>query len=102
MNEPFIPLNATAKPVPGQTDFRVTILNPTENPRPFRSLNRGPGGSGQPKSDCQPSIKLQRDGARISAVHIQCSCGQLIELACVYPSAQSEAISSEPSAGESR
>lgn len=31
-----------------------------------------------------PQITLQRDGDRISRIVIQCSCGQTIDLACVY------------------
>jgi hypothetical protein len=29
-------------------------------------------------------VSLHRDGDRISGIHIECSCGQVIDLACVY------------------
>ncbi len=32
----------------------------------------------------QPSITLQRSGDTVTAIRIQCRCGQVIELNCVY------------------
>ena len=32
----------------------------------------------------KPTITLQRQGEVVSAIRIQCSCGQVIELECVY------------------
>jgi hypothetical protein len=29
-------------------------------------------------------LSMQRDGDRITNIRIQCSCGQVMELACVY------------------
>ena len=84
MNEPFIPLNATARPVPGSADFRVAIINPAESPKPFQALRQGAAGSGLHKTDCKPTVTLHRDGESVSTIRIQCACGQLIELGCVY------------------
>jgi hypothetical protein len=92
MNEPFIPLSPDVSPAPGRTGFRVAIINPAEDPRPFQPLNHGvTGNSGTHPGDHKPSVTLQRDGERISAISIQCACGQLIELACVYPPVPSSA-----------
>ncbi len=34
---------------------------------------------------CQePSVTLQRDGDKITSIHIECPCGQVIDLACEY------------------
>ena len=50
----------------------------------------GPGSSGAPAAshspvNCgQPKVTLQRQGDVVSGVRIQCSCGQVIELSCVY------------------
>jgi hypothetical protein len=49
----------------------------------------------EPLADCKrpeppakgcalPSIKLQRQGDVVSGIRIECGCGQVIELACVY------------------
>ena len=31
-----------------------------------------------------PVITLQREGERVTSVRVECSCGQVIELACSY------------------
>lgn len=33
---------------------------------------------------CEPKVSLERDGDRVTQIHIQCSCGQSIQLACLY------------------
>jgi hypothetical protein len=32
----------------------------------------------------QPVVTLQRDGERVTAIRIECACGQVIELVCRY------------------
>jgi hypothetical protein len=87
MNEPFVPLNKTAASGQSRADFRVSIVSHVENVRPFQSLGQagGKAGAGGP---CEPRVTLQRDGERVSAIRIQCSCGQVIELVCVYEKAK--------------
>jgi hypothetical protein len=73
---------------------------------PFAALAAGPGGKLAPASPVdfkpvaasttpsaprpdiasqhQPVVKLQCDGDVIKHIQIQCSCGQLIDLDCVY------------------
>ena len=36
------------------------------------------------KKNCEPRVMLQRDGERITNIRIQCSCGQVMDLACDY------------------
>ena len=79
MNEPFVPMSKSAAAISNQADFRVTLVGEAENSRPFQPLGHGKTGS-----PCEPRVTMQRDGERISAIRIQCSCGQVIELACVY------------------
>jgi hypothetical protein len=83
MNEPFVPLNKNAMPGQNRADFRVSIVSDAENSRPFQPLGHAgvkAGADGQ----CEPRVTLLRDGGRVSAIRIQCGCGQVIELACVY------------------
>jgi len=42
------------------------------------------GLAGGKTTRCEPRVTLQRDGGRVSSIRVQCSCGQVIELACVY------------------
>jgi hypothetical protein len=90
MNEPFVPLNKAAMPSQSEADFRVSIVSKAENLRPFRPLGHASGKAGH---QCEPRVCLQCDGERVSAIRIQCGCGQVIELACVYQTAPATAIS---------
>ena len=92
-DESFVPLTPTILPAGRRPDFRVTILSQPENLQPFRPLVSPAGSapaSGQPSSS-EPRISVQRDGDRVSAIQIQCGCGQVIELACVYENVKREA-----------
>ena len=112
MNEPFMPLNKNAMPGQNRADFRVSIVSDAENLRPFQPL--GHSGGNAASAQCEPRVTLQRDGSpcgvissnpnapsdsstpqggRISAIRIQCGCGQVIELACVYQTAPTAAKS---------
>ena len=45
----------------------------------------GPAAQPSPAPNCPPpKVTLQRQGEVVSAIRIQCSCGQVIELSCVY------------------
>ena len=37
-----------------------------------------------PQASSTPTVTLQREGDRITHIRIECSCGQVIELACSY------------------
>jgi hypothetical protein len=84
----FIPLTGAAAFANQRPDFSVTVLAQAENAQPFRPL-------GQPlnaacaiahDSGCEPRVTVQREGERVSSIRVQCACGQVIELACVYES----------------
>jgi len=32
----------------------------------------------------QPVVTLKKDGDRVTQIHIQCACGQVVELECAY------------------
>jgi hypothetical protein len=42
------------------------------------------GAAGDAAHPHKPVVKLVRDGDRVKQIRIQCSCGQIIELDCVY------------------
>lgn len=44
----------------------------------------GPLGPVPPPQSSPPTITLKREGDRVTQVQIRCSCGELIELNCVY------------------
>jgi hypothetical protein len=83
----FVPL--TTAPDPGKRgEFRATIIPQAAPPQTFQSLEtHGPApGSAPPKAgkSCEPRVTMQRDGDRISSIRIHCTCGQVIDLTCVY------------------
>jgi len=50
-----------------------------------QSLMSAPAAQASPAQNCPPpKVTLQRQGEVVSAIRIQCSCGQVIELNCVY------------------
>ncbi len=96
--ESFVPL--TANPVtPAPREFRVNVLNGTNaaggncdgqgvvRPEGFQSLEgQRPvsPGKGAEKKIGEPRVTVQREGDRVTHLRIQCSCGQILDLACVY------------------
>ena len=83
MNEPFVPLSKNAMPGQSRPSLRVSVVSDAGNIRPFQPLGQA-GGKAGACGTCEPRVTLQRDGERVSAILIQCGCGQVIELACVY------------------
>jgi hypothetical protein len=89
--ESFVPLTAVPAPA-GQRDFQVGIIPRDGHFRPFPSLEKKPLGPGETalsdeKRFCEPRLSVQREGDRVTSIRIQCTCGQVLELACVYDEA---------------
>jgi hypothetical protein len=61
-------------------------VSQAENVRAFQALAAKPACGNSPTASpaCEPRISVQRDGDRVSSIHIECTCGRVIELACVY------------------
>lgn len=110
MNPPesFVPLTAAPVP-PAAREFRVTVLsghnhsegqannsgNTAAKPTGFQSLeSQRPAAlsasKGGEKKIGEPRVTVQRDGDRVTHLRIQCTCGMIMDLACVYdaPSAK--------------
>ena len=96
-NESFVPLTAAPAP-PAAREFRVAVLNGHGDnghaegaiTKPvFHSLEplRAAAHNGAEKKPCEPRVTVQRDGNRVTHLRIQCTCGQIMDLACVYDEA---------------
>jgi len=87
-NEPFVPLTTTQAPPGVAPDFRVLVAGNPERAQAFRpqaAASPSPGsGAATANHACEPRVSLQRDGDRVVGIHIQCACGQAIDLACAY------------------
>ena len=100
-NESFVPLTAAPAPAAAR-EFRVAVLNGHggngnghangngavkktgfQSLEPLRpaALN---GANGAEKKICEPRVTVQRDGSRVTHLRIQCTCGQIMDLACIY------------------
>jgi hypothetical protein len=82
----FVPLTSAAVPNDTAREFRVLVARNPERAESFRpqAADAPPIGGAQPASGCQSRVWLDRDGERVTAIHVQCSCGQVTDLACVY------------------
>ena len=90
MSDTFVPMGPAI--LSGADDgFRPLPFKPA----PFANGNAVPAPNGHPTPalaapppparNCPPpKVTLQRQGDVVSAIRIQCSCGQVIELNCVY------------------
>lgn len=86
--ESFVPLAAAPAPA-GQREFQVGIIPRDSQFRPFQTLEKESqiqegGASAEGKQFCEPRISVQRDGDRVTSIRVQCTCGQVMDLACVY------------------
>lgn len=85
--ESFVPL--TTAPAGGeQREFRATIIPQSEQTGAFQSLEAqvvaAAGATPVAGRIHEPRVALQREGDRVVTIHIQCTCGQVMDLACVY------------------
>jgi hypothetical protein len=91
----FVPLT-TLPAADEDREFHVTVIPRTVATRPLQTLQTGPAGeasvSAVPGREpaavkvCEPRVSLQCEGDRITNIRVQCSCGQVVDLACVYES----------------
>ena len=86
--ESFVPLTAAPAP-PGRREFNVSVTRGDESPKQFHSLE--PARADAPattasaeKKICEPRVSVQRDNGRMTHLRIQCTCGQVMDLACSY------------------
>src|SRR6185437_9070759 len=83
----FVPLTAAKPARPGElTDFRATVVSQPGSVQKFKAVESSsalPGAAPRP-ANCEARVNVQRDGERVTGIRIQCSCGQVIDLACEY------------------
>jgi hypothetical protein len=86
--ESFVPLTA-APASPERREFRVAVIRHDAPPKTFQSLAApaAPPAAASEKKICEPRVAVQRDGNRVTHLRVQCTCGQVLDLACVYDEA---------------
>lgn len=88
--EAFVPLTTVAKTSEPKA-FHITVVPQAELGRSFKTLEPTAFAADKVepaagKKNCEPRLSVQRDGERITALRLECGCGQVMELACVYES----------------
>jgi len=85
-SEAFVPLAGKAAAGHRREDFRVLVSERPELARPLSEVNATGAPAGSPGSaGCEPKVSLHKEAERIIGIHIECSCGQVIDLKCSYP-----------------
>jgi hypothetical protein len=82
----FVPLTAAAPSEKTNGEARLTVLTQASHVQPFRPLGQpsAPAPAQSEKTSCEPRVTVQRDGDRVTSIQVHCSCGEVIELGCVY------------------
>jgi len=86
----FVPFlqNGGAVRVPGARSARGPFADSAAASSAFSALVPNPvapGGCVHPIAGAaKPVVTLKKDGDRVIQIHIQCSCGQVVELDCAY------------------
>ena len=94
MSDPFVPLSSQGAQTAGAAapGFRLKVVARAKEPfTPVVLENPSAAPATMQTSPvfgscaaAQPVITLQRDGDRVTRIQIKCSCGQVLELNCVY------------------
>jgi len=90
----FVPLTAAPAPT-APREFKLAIINGHSHAAGgdktgFQSLEDRPS-AGAEKKISEPRVTVQRDVDRVTHLRIQCSCGMILDLACVYDALQASA-----------
>ena len=96
--ENFVPFEPSVGPENTEAGPRLRVVpkvnSPSEGASDFAPLTDSDAAkppkpplhtAHPPKASITPTVTLQREGDRISLIRVECSCGQVIELACAYP-----------------
>ena len=86
MKSDFVPFQvATSDGSRPQTEARTEVIARAQKAIVFRPLTQPPAHlAAPPNTHGEPSVTLERDGERVTRIKVQCSCGQVLELACDY------------------
>jgi hypothetical protein len=86
--ETFVPLTVAPSTGQGQ-EFKVAVIPVKDQSKPFHSLQHlapdaTAADAAEKKKVCEPRVSVQREGDRVISIRVQCGCGQVMDIACVY------------------
>jgi hypothetical protein len=103
--ESFVPLTSPSPRAAGERlAFQATVIAEPGaaqklqafTPAVVSSATSAAAPAPQPQAACEPKVSVQREGNRVTGIQILCSCGQVIDLACVYEAAAPQAAAAAP------
>lgn len=84
----FQPLEARLAPAREGASHSFRLKVAAQNSAPGAASPKAPaaGEAAQPPPAGlhEPAITIERDGEHIKTIRIQCTCGKIVELGCVY------------------
>ena len=105
--ESFVPLTSTLpRPAGDRMGFQTTVIaqaGATQKLPAFAApaaASQFAAAVPQPKAACEPKVSVQRDGTRVTGIQVLCSCGEVIDLTCVYDAAAPQAAAAPATAPE--
>jgi len=84
MSDTFVPFVVTPVSAQETATFPMRVLPQAEAKAVFEALPDSGKPAPAAKACTPPSVTLQRQGEAVSGIRIECGCGQVIELACVF------------------
>ena len=80
MSESFVPLVPANSKSPDAAFASFNLKQPAGGAKSAADARAGKPG----EACAKPSVTLQRNGDIVTGIRIQCTCGQVVELNCVY------------------
>lgn len=74
-----LPADAVQKIVADLTKYRTA-----ERPSDLEISHEGDGGTPPGAPPDKPNIKLQKEGEKVTNIIVECDCGQVIAMDCIY------------------
>jgi hypothetical protein len=88
LEDSFVPLAPTVASPGSRAEFRSDAIPGIDrSPAAFQALGQAvklPAPAPTPAKNCEPRIALQNQNGQVSGIRIECSCGQIFELECIY------------------
>jgi hypothetical protein len=83
MNDQFIPLVPRGAKMTAQPESAKLPFQSLHSPAAPASTHAAAQTAAHP-AGIAPEVTLKRDGDRVTHISVRCSCGEVLELACVY------------------
>jgi hypothetical protein len=86
MSDQFTPLAIGSLPPAGPSaETGAKSAAPVPAPSPFAALPPASGAASAPEAHDKPQVTLLRNATGVvTGIRVQCSCGRVTELNCVY------------------